>query len=66
MKYKKAFIKPEDEIKHLRKVLRMCQKTLEQWATVDRKMLYPPQHDTGSINRETLIEVKKVLCPKKN
>ena len=56
----------EEEIKILKKVLISCKKTLEEWDRVSIRLLYPHQHNTASLNKKTLAEIKKVICHKKN
>lgn len=50
-----------EEVAELRKVLKESLSTLKEWERVNRDMLYPHQHNTGSLNRETIYKIESIL-----
>lgn len=48
-------------IQVLEETIKVCLNVLETWEDVSRKMLYPHQHNTGTLTKQVILEVKKVL-----
>lgn len=48
-------------IQVLEETIKVCLKMLETWEDVSRKMLYPHQHNTGTLTKQVISEVRKVL-----
>lgn len=51
----------EDRVKELEEALLSAKKCLEEWDRVNKAMLYPHQHNTGTQTKELLKVIEEIL-----